>query len=202
MTFCGAGSVLTIAFDAASVYRCSPIERSFGRKTRASCLACAGTRRYRGCESRQLNRDQRFGLRRAADPVDGHRLDGCCSQKVRMASAIGTRFPSSPARFIHASRFSSRPIVVGCHWRATRVPIPRFVNSAAICRKDAQLAIRSASTGWRFLARSTAAALFAGASRSAPLRPSRTPRALAACVCKCSDVEASEGNTLTLLAPR
>src|SRR5262245_12916902 len=75
---------------------------------------------------------------------------------------------------IHASRFSTRPIVVGCHRPPHGVPIPRCVNSAAICRNDAPLAIRSASTGWRFLARSTAAALFAGASRSAPLRPSRT----------------------------
>src|SRR6516165_2137187 len=94
-----------------------------------------------------------------------------------------TRRPPPPHRqhvVIHASRFSTLPIVVGCHRPPRGVPIPRFVNSAAICRNDAPLAIRSASTGWRFLARSTAAALFAGASRSAPLRPSRTPRALAA----------------------
>jgi hypothetical protein len=118
----------------------------------------------------------------------------CCCQRHRMRSGsvcpvvLRARPPSlsyCPSLCgqhvaIHASRFITRPIVVGCQRPPRGVPIPRLVNSAAICPNDAPLAIRSASTGWSFLARSTAAALFAGASRSAPLRPSRTPRDLAA----------------------
>ena len=55
-----------------------------------------------------------------------------------------------------------------------------FVSSAASVRNERTAGYQIGKHRIRFLARSTAAALFAGASRSA-LRPSRTPRALAAC---------------------
>ena len=59
--------------------------------------------------------------------------------------------------------------------------MPRAVNSAAICRADIPASAKACRTGASVLARSIAAALLDGARYSAPLRPSRTPRAFAAC---------------------
>jgi hypothetical protein len=68
-----------------------------------------------------------------------------------------------------------------CHVALFGVGMPRAVSSAAIRRADMPAVINSVRTGASCRALSIASARFAGANRSAPLRPSRMPRALAAC---------------------
>src|SRR4029077_15924369 len=82
----------------ADLFSHSHVDRGPGR---ASLLACAGTRRYRGREHGRLNRDQAPVFSACGGPPSksaNHRLDGCCAQNVRMASAIGTpmKVPNSP----------------------------------------------------------------------------------------------------------
>ena len=115
-----------------------------------------------------------------------------CSAPVRCPWRGGVRCAVLGSCYSE-TRSITRLTVCGCQRPPCGVAMPRVVSSAAICRADMPLAASSVRTSLIWFARSTAAAWLAAPSFSA-FRPSRTPRALAACKAACP-----RGNHLPLM---
>jgi hypothetical protein len=130
-----------------------------------------------------------FSALSAAPPTAGSRRGRAMGSRMP-GSALGLYrlfFGGSPPGSISIEKgyWPTRSIIRSTLCACQRLPLgvamPRAANSAAIRRADMPAVCSSDRTGASCRARSIASARLSGASRSAPLRPRRMPRAFADC---------------------